>query len=69
MHDPWIIRNRSKITEVIANAGAFLKVQMEFNSLEVHIWEFIRGGLKKNMEEMHQMAGKSFEEMQGILLK
>lgn len=41
MQDPKIIRNRLKITSVIINAKAFIKVQEEFGSFDKYIWSFV----------------------------
>jgi DNA-3-methyladenine glycosylase I len=38
--DAGIVRNRLKITSVIANARAFLSVQKEFGSFDRYIWQF-----------------------------
>lgn len=38
-----IIRNKRKITAIIANAKAFLQVQEEFGSFDRYIWQFVRG--------------------------
>lgn len=41
MQDSGIIRNRLKIASTIHNASAFLKVQTEFGSFDVYIWQFV----------------------------
>jgi DNA-3-methyladenine glycosylase I len=38
-----IIRNKRKITAIITNAQAFLRVQEEFGSFDRYIWQFVRG--------------------------
>lgn len=38
--DSGIIRNRLKITAVIANARAFIEVQREFGSFSAYLWGF-----------------------------
>lgn len=43
LENPGIIRNRLKIASAISNAKAFLKVQKEFGSFDVHIWSFVGG--------------------------
>ena len=43
MQDTGIIRNRKKIKSAIANAQAFLKIQQEFGSFSVYIWNFTGG--------------------------
>jgi DNA-3-methyladenine glycosylase I len=41
--NPGIIRNRLKINSAIRNAQAFLKVQQEFGSFDVYMWQFVGG--------------------------
>ena len=41
--DSGIIRNRLKIESTIKNANAFLKIQKEFGSFDVYIWQFVDG--------------------------
>jgi DNA-3-methyladenine glycosylase I len=41
--DPGIIRNRAKVTSVVTNARAFLKVQKAFGSFDAFIWSFLGG--------------------------
>jgi DNA-3-methyladenine glycosylase I len=41
--DPGIIRNRLKIASTIENAKAFLKIQKEFGTFDVYIWQFVDG--------------------------
>src|SRR3989304_4005940 len=41
--DAGIIRNRLKITSTIQNARAFLKIQKEFGTFDVYIWQFVGG--------------------------
>ena len=54
--DPGIVRNRLKISAAIRNAGSFLKVQKEFGSFDVYVWQFVGGKPKQNrwrrMEEI-----------------
>ena len=38
-----IIRNKLKITSIIKNAVAFLKVKQEFSSFNQYIWSFVEG--------------------------
>jgi len=38
-----IIRNRLKIASTIQNARAFLKIQKEFGTFDVYIWQFVGG--------------------------
>ena len=41
--DAGIIRNRLKIASTIQNARAFLKIQKEFGTFNVYIWQFVGG--------------------------
>jgi DNA-3-methyladenine glycosylase I len=41
--DAGIIRNRLKIASTIQNAKAFLKIQKEFDTFDVYIWQFVGG--------------------------
>ena len=41
--DAGIIRNRLKIASTIQNAKAFLKIQKEFGTFDVYIWQFVGG--------------------------
>jgi len=46
--NPSIIRNRSKIQSAITNARAFLKLQQEFGSFDLYLWNFVDGRPKHN---------------------
>ena len=39
--DPGIVRNRLKVEGTVKNAKAFLAVQKEFGSFDVHVWSFV----------------------------
>ena len=41
--DSGIIRNRLKIASTIKNAKAFLKIQKEFGTFDIYIWQFVGG--------------------------
>jgi len=43
LSDPGIIRNRWKIASTIENPKAFLKIQKEFGTFDVYIWQFVDG--------------------------
>src|SRR3546814_844191 len=43
MLDPGIVRNRLKIFSARTNAQAFLKVQKEFGSFDVYLWDHVGG--------------------------
>jgi len=48
MQDPGIVRNRAKITSVIVNARAALKVQQEFGGLATLLWDLVGGTTRHN---------------------
>jgi DNA-3-methyladenine glycosylase I len=43
LQNDGIIRQRSKIESVIANAKAFLEIQKEHSSFDAYIWQFVNG--------------------------
>ncbi|WP_124057806.1 DNA-3-methyladenine glycosylase I [Vaginisenegalia massiliensis] len=43
LNNPGIIRHRGKIQAAIANAQAFMRVQVEFGSFDSYIWHFTQG--------------------------
>ena len=46
--DPGIVRNRLKVTSVIGNAQAFLRVEEEFGSFDAYVWRFVDGETIQN---------------------
>jgi DNA-3-methyladenine glycosylase I len=46
--DPGIVRNRLKIISAVENAKAFLRVQEEFDSFDLYIWQFTGGTPRVN---------------------
>lgn len=50
MQDASIIRNRQKISAVVTNARAFLKVREEFGSFDAYLWRFVGG---KPIDDIH----------------
>jgi DNA-3-methyladenine glycosylase I len=48
LENPEIIRNRLKIEAAIANAGAFLEVQMEFGTFDRYIWSLVGNKPRQN---------------------
>ena len=46
--DSGIIRNRAKVTSVVGNARAFLRVREEFGSFDAFIWSFLGGRTRVN---------------------
>ena len=43
LEDIGIIRNRLKIESAVNNARLFLKIQEEYGSFDVYIWQFVQG--------------------------
>ncbi len=43
MSDPFIIRNRRKITATVKNSAVFKKIQAEYGSFASYIWSFTDG--------------------------
>lgn len=43
MQDASIVRNQAKIRATVANAKAFLLIQIEFGSFDKYIWQFTAG--------------------------
>ena len=42
------MRNRLKVTSVVRNAQAFLKIQKEIGSFDAYIWPFVGGKPLRN---------------------
>ena len=62
LRDPGIVRNKLKIASTIANAQAFLRVQKEFGSFDVYIWQFIGGKPRVNSpKSMKQVPARTPE--------
>ena len=60
--DSGIIRNRMKIEAAVRNAGAFLKIQEEFESFDSYCWRFVDGRPKRNRwKTMRQIPAMSSE--------
>lgn len=49
-----VIRNRLKVTSVIQNAKAFIRVQEEFGSFNAYVWEFFGQRQDINHFETHE---------------
>ena len=43
LKDEGIIRNRLKVHATVQNAVAFKKIQKEFGSFDLYIWQFVKG--------------------------
>lgn len=43
MNNPGIVRNRLKIESAVSNAGAVLKIQEQFGSLDAFLWRHVDG--------------------------
>lgn len=48
LQDPGIVRNRLKVSSVIKNANAVLRIQEEFGSFDAFIWRYVDGRPKQN---------------------
>ena len=46
--DPGIVRNRLKVSSVVRNAQAFLKIPQQIGSFDAYIWPFVGGKPVKN---------------------
>lgn len=57
-----IIRNRLKLAAAITNAQATIKVQQEFGSLDVYLWQFVGGRPRVNAwRQISQIPAQSAE--------
>lgn len=62
MQDSRIIRNQSKIRSTVTNAQAFIKVQQEFGTFDIYIWQFTGGTtIYNNWTDLKQIPAKSAE--------
>jgi DNA-3-methyladenine glycosylase I len=48
LRDEGLIRNRQKLTSVVDNARALLRVREEFGSFDDYIWRFVGGRPRRN---------------------
>jgi DNA-3-methyladenine glycosylase I len=48
LSDTGIVRNRLKVTSVVSNAQAFLKIQDEIGAFDAYIWQFVGGQPLRN---------------------
>jgi len=48
LHNPGIIRNRSKIEAAVINARAFLDIQAAYGSFDRYLWQFVDGRPRQN---------------------
>jgi DNA-3-methyladenine glycosylase I len=53
LSDPGIVRNRLKVTSVIRNAQAFLRIQEELGSFDAYIWPFVNNKPIRNIRRTH----------------
>lgn len=56
IQDAGIIRNKLKIHATITNAQSFIKVQEEFGSFSIYIWDFVDGKPIKNSIKYYKDA-------------
>jgi DNA-3-methyladenine glycosylase I len=62
LRDPGIVRNKLKIASAIENAKAFLRVQNEFGSFDLYIWQFVGGKpLVNSRESLKQVPARTEE--------
>ncbi len=62
LNNTGISRNRLKIKSAITNAQAFLKVQEEFGSFDIYIWQFVGGKPRiNNWAEMSHVPATTSE--------
>jgi len=58
--DQGIVRNRLKVESTVTNAACFLKVQEEFGSFDVFIWQFVGGVSRQNRwRSLRQLPAKT----------
>ena len=48
LSNPGIVRNRAKVESAVRNAREVLRVQAEFGSLDIFLWEFVGGRPVRN---------------------
>jgi len=61
LSDQGIVRNRLKIISAIQNAKAFLRVQQEFGSFDLYIWQSVGGKTKVNPWKVRKVPATSAE--------
>jgi DNA-3-methyladenine glycosylase I len=62
LRDPGIVRNRLKVNAAVENAKAFLRVQEEFGSFDLYIWQFVGGKPRVNKRKsMRQVPARTAE--------
>lgn len=62
MNAPGVIKNKAKILAAINNARQFLKVQKEFGSFDVFIWQFVGGKpLNNNFASLSDIPAQTKE--------
>lgn len=60
LENPGIIRNEQKIRASIANAKAFMEIQLEFNSFNNYIWGFVDGNpIQNNVKDSGEIPAKT----------
>jgi DNA-3-methyladenine glycosylase I len=69
MAAPRMVKNRAKIVATITNAQQLLKVQKEFGSFNVFIWQFVNGKTIQNaFTDLSQMPAQT-EQSQAMSLE
>jgi DNA-3-methyladenine glycosylase I len=62
MKAPGVVKNRAKIAATITNAQQFLKIQKEFGSFDVFIWQFVqRKTIQNAFVDLSEMPAESEE--------
>lgn len=60
LQNPGIVRNRQKVLSAVANAQAFLQIQVEFGSFSNYIWDFVDGQpIQNSWETMSELPAKT----------
>ncbi len=62
LSNPGIVRNRAKVQAAIANAQAFLNIQLEFGAFDAYIWQFVAGRpIQNNWRSLSDLPAQTTE--------
>ena len=62
LQNPDIIRNRLKVRAAVANAQAFLRVQVEYGRFDAYVWQFVGGTpIQNRWRSMNEVPATSPE--------
>ncbi len=65
LNNPEIVRNKLKVNAAISNAQAFLKIQQQYGSFDLYIWQFVNSKtIQNNWQQFNQIPVSSFESEQ-----